>query len=70
MLKGAYEALDCGTVSFDRNVHFIRSGHYSSNRIVVRYNHIVNFETVEEFGYVATEKEFISGKSLGCEPPK
>ena len=70
MLNGAQEALDCGTVSFDRNVQIIRSGHYCSNRIVVKYNQIVNFETVEEFGYSATEKEFMSGESLGCEPPR
>ena len=70
VLNGAHEAVDCGTVSFDRNVQIIRSGHYSSNRIVVKYNQIVNFETVEEFGYAASEKEFMSGESLGCEPPR
>ena len=38
--NGAHEALDCGVVSFDRNVQIIRSGHYCSNRVVVKYNQL------------------------------
>ena len=70
VLNGAHEDVECGSVNFDRSVQIIRSGQFKSNRITVRYQQIVNFETWEEVANETTEKEFMASESLGCEAPR
>ena len=70
VLNGAHQDLECGTVEFDRNIQIIRSGCFRSNKIFIKYTQEVNFESVEELSYLKSEKDFMSGEDLGCEPPR
>ena len=70
VLNGAHEMLECGNIELDRNIQIIRSGCYQSNKVVVKYSQEVSFSNVEEYTYEKTEKEFMDGEDLGCEPPR
>ena len=68
VLNGAHEELICSQVKFEKNVQIIRSGCYSSNK--VSYTQHIGFNSVEEFDYLKSEREFLSGEDLGCESPR
>ena len=68
VLNGSHEGIVCGKVKFDKTVQL--SGCYRSNRITVRYSQQVQFSTVEEYEYELSEKKFMAGEALGCEPPR
>ena len=70
VLNGAHEKLECGPVEMDRNIQIIRSGCFNSNKIVAKYSQEVDFSNVEEFSYAKTEREFLAGEDLVCEPPR
>jgi hypothetical protein len=70
VLNGGHDKIVCGPVEFDGNVQVIRSGFYRSNKISITYTQEVNINTVEEYKFGMTEKEFMRAESLGCEPPR
>ena len=70
VLNGGHERIMCGKVEFDGNVQVIRSGFFRSNKITITYTQDVNINTVEEYKFGMTEKEFMWAESLGCEAPR
>ena len=68
VLNGGHEDIVCGPVEFAGNVQVIRSGFYRSNKIAVTYSQEVKFNTVEEYQFELSSKEFMKGESMGCEP--
>ena len=70
VLNGSHEGIVCGQVKFDKTVQLLRSGCYRSNRITVKYSQQVQFSSVEEYEYELSEKKFMAGEALGCEPPR
>ena len=86
VLNGASGTLSCDHIEFDKNVQILRGGCYRSNKIQVTYNQRIKFATVEEYlavgrskaevnsscdlGNDLSQKEFMRGEYLGCEPPR
>ena len=68
VLNGAHEDIKCSQTDFDQNIQIIRSGCYSSNKVSFTQN--LGFNSVEEYTQLKTEKEFLLGEDLGCEPPR
>ena len=68
VLNGTHEGIQCEPVVFDQKVQIIRNGCYTSNKIGYVQN--ISFSTVEEFTHLKSEKEFLAGEGLGCEPPR
>ena len=70
VLNGAHDDVVCDPVKFAKNVQIIRSGCYRSNRITVNYSQAAKFSSVEGYEYELSEKLFMAGEALGCEPPR
>ena len=78
VLNGVHDGINCGGVEFDRTLQVIRSGRYTSNKIVVRYNLEVGSFSWENQAHIMTAKEnnslmgqdFMAGEAMGCEPPQ